>query len=216
VNDPIQVLKAGLCTVRHHTIGWLKEALMIDGKLNGSKEKFYAKMFVDYNAQKIYIRAQQDIMGEEFNPLKVMPGRDEQGQFSFTKNVDVPKNHLSLAYLLLVHAYDVSESTFKRSRLREGAPLEKQIHHNKGQSVLLHADYAATICTLVYFYVQHQMKKWLPINPQVSADRKSSQHKTFRKVWEAELRKTRIQVSVQFSKNNHVTIMLVTRVLRLS
>ncbi len=91
MNDPIQVLKAGLRTVRHHTIRWLKDDLMIDGKLDGTKEKLYAKMFADYNAQKIYIRAQQDIMGEDFNPLKVMPGRDEHGQFSFSKNVDVPK-----------------------------------------------------------------------------------------------------------------------------
>jgi hypothetical protein len=100
-------------------------------------------MFTDYNAQQVYIRAQQDIMGDDFNPLKVLPGRDEHGQFSFTKNVDVPKNHLSLAYLL--HAYGVSASTFKRLRLREGAPLEKQIPHNKGQSVLVDPDYAATI-----------------------------------------------------------------------
>ena len=91
VADPIQVLKAGLRTVRHHTKGWLKMDLMSNGKLDGTKEKLYAKMFADYTAQKIYIRAQQDIMGEDFNPLKVMPGRDEHGQFSFTKNVDVPK-----------------------------------------------------------------------------------------------------------------------------
>ncbi len=138
VNDPIQVLKAGLRTVRHHTIGWLKHDLMIDGELDGTKEKLHAKMFADYNAQKIYIRAQQDIMGEDFNPLKMMPGRDEQGQFSFSKNVDVSKNRLSLAYLL--HAYGVSAFTFKRLRLREGAPLDKQIPHNKGQSVLLHPE----------------------------------------------------------------------------
>ncbi len=96
----------------------------------------------------------------------------------------MPKNHPSLAYLL--HAYGVSASTFKCLRLREGAPLEKQIPHNKAQSVLVHPDYAASIYTPVYFYVQHQMKKWTRSNPQASGDRRRAQLKTFRKVWDAE------------------------------
>jgi hypothetical protein len=128
-------------------------------------------------------------MGDDFNPLKVLPGRDEHGQFSFSKNVDVPKNHLSLAYLL--HAYGVSASTFKRLRLREGAPLEKQIPHkkqiphNKGQSVLVDPQYAATIYTPVFFYVQHEIKKWTKQNPQASGDRRRQQRKTFRQMWDA-------------------------------
>jgi hypothetical protein len=59
VQDPIQVLKAGLRTVRHHTVGWLKDDLISEGKLDGTKEKLYAKMFQDYNAQQIYIRAKK-------------------------------------------------------------------------------------------------------------------------------------------------------------
>jgi hypothetical protein len=140
-------------------------------------------MFTDYNAQQVYIRAQQDIMGDDFNPLKVLPGRDEHGQFSFTKNVDVPKNHLSLAFLL--HAYGVSASTFKRLRLREGAPLDKQIPHNKGQSVLVDPDFAATIYTPVFFYVQHEIKKWTKNNPQANGDRRRQQRKTLRQMWDA-------------------------------
>jgi hypothetical protein len=72
----------------------------------------HQKIFADFQAQQIHIRAMQEILGPEFNPLHIMPGRNEEGQFSFTKNVDVPKNHLSIVYLL--HAYDVSASTFKR------------------------------------------------------------------------------------------------------
>ncbi len=61
--------------MRHHTAGWLKEDLIANGSLDGSKEALYAKMFADFQAQKIYIRAQQDILGEDFNPLHVLPGR---------------------------------------------------------------------------------------------------------------------------------------------
>jgi hypothetical protein len=67
----------------------------------------------------------------------------------------------------------------------EEAPLEKQIPH-KGQSVLVHPQYAATIYTPVYFYVQHEIKKWTRNNPQASGDRRRAQRKTFRKIWDAE------------------------------
>jgi hypothetical protein len=99
LNDPIAVLKAGLRTVRHHQLGWLKEDLIASGTLDGSKEGVYAKMFANFQAQQIYIGAQQDILGEDFNPLHVLLVRDKEGRFSFTKNIDVPKNHLSIAYL---------------------------------------------------------------------------------------------------------------------
>jgi hypothetical protein len=34
--------------------------------------------------------AQKDILGDEYDPLHIMPGRDADGKFTFTKNVDVP------------------------------------------------------------------------------------------------------------------------------
>jgi hypothetical protein len=77
-NDPITLLKSGLRTVRHHTAGWLKEDLIANGTLDGTKEALYGRMFADYQAQQIYIRAQQDILGEDYNPLHVLPGRDEE------------------------------------------------------------------------------------------------------------------------------------------
>ena len=48
---------------------------------------------------------------------------DKDGKFSFCKNVDVPRNYLSLEYLLF--AYDVTQSTFKRLRARGGEALQK-------------------------------------------------------------------------------------------
>ncbi len=188
-NDPIAVLKAGLRTVGHHTAGWLREDLIANGTLDGNKEAVYAKMFADYQAQQIYIRAQKDILGEDFNPLHILPGRDEEGRFAFTKNVDVPKNHLSIAYLL--HAYDISSSTFKRLRLRNGKPLEKQVPHNKGQSVIANAELAGTLYTPRFFYVKDQMKKWIKQNPQANAQRKAVARKRFRAAWGRKRRKIR-------------------------
>jgi hypothetical protein len=173
-SDPIATLKAGVRTVRHHTRGWLKDATQ-------------AKVWADYNAQLIHVRAQQDILGVEYNPLRTIPGRDEDGKFTFCKNVDVPKNYLSLEYLL--YAYDVSQSTFKRLRQRGGDALPKQVPHNKGQCVLLDQKSASCIYSARFFYVTHQMKLWKKDNRQASQTRTSTQRKTFRKQWDLEKEK---------------------------
>ncbi len=182
--DPIAVLKAGLRTVRHHTAGWLKDDLIAAGKLDGSKNALHAKIWADYNAQQIHIRAQKEIMGEDFDPLRTITGRDDQGQFAFLKTIDVPKNHLSLTYLL--YAYDCNASTFKRLRVRGGEPLQTQVPYNKGKTVLSDNDFASTVYTPQYFYVKAEMIIWIKANPQASAQRKEERRKLLRKQWFAQ------------------------------
>jgi hypothetical protein len=187
MSDPIGVLKAATRTVRHHKKGWLQEDLLASGHLDGTKNALHAKVWADYNAQKLYIRAQQDILGEDFNPLHTIPGRDVEGKFAFGKTVDVPKNHLSLAYLL--HAYDIDATTFKRLRQRDGAPLKKQVAHNKGKSVVVNQEYAESIYTPCYFFVKSQMRKWLENNQQATKQRKADRRKLLRKKWATEKEK---------------------------
>jgi hypothetical protein len=170
--------------VRHHKAGWLKDDLMLAGKLDGTKSALHGKIWADYKAQQIHIRAQKEVMGEDYDPLRSVPGRDDQGQFAFTKTIDVPKNHLSLTYLL--HAYDCNASTFKRLRLRGGEPLEKQVPYNKGKTVLNDTDFASTVYTPTYFYVKAEMKIWMKQNPQASVKRKADRRKWLRKQWVAE------------------------------
>ncbi len=168
--------------MRHHKAGWLKDDLIAAGKLENSKASIHAKIWQDYNAQILYIQAQQDIMGPDFNPLRVMPSRNLEGKFAFTNLVDVPKNYLSLTYLL--YAYDVDKSTFKRLRLRGGEPLEKQVPHNKGQTVFTNSDFAASIYSPRYFYVQAQIRMWMKANPQASTKRKAERRKILSKEWD--------------------------------
>ena len=186
-SDPIETLKAGLRTVRHHTLGWLKLDLIASGELKDDKESIHSRVWADYNAQLIHVRAQQDILGSDYNPLMVISGRDADGKFSFCKNVDVPKNYLSLEYLL--YAYDVTQSTFKRLRARGGEALKKQVPHNKGQSVLLNETFASYLYTPCYFYVDYNMKKWKKDNIQASDTRKGTQRKLFRRQWATEKEK---------------------------
>ena len=183
-SDPIAMLKAGAQTVRHHTKGWLKDDLIAAGKLEDTKKDIHAKIWADYNAQQIHIRAQQEILGSDFNPLQIVPKRTAEGQFAFTKTVDVPKNHLSLTYLL--YAYGVDASTFKRLRQRGGEALAKQVPHNKGLNVLDDADFAATIYTPRYFYIQKEMKRWMKDNPQASKKRRAERRKWCSKKWDDE------------------------------
>ncbi len=56
-------------SVRHHTYGWLREDLMAIGKLDGTKESLYSRVWADYNAQLIRIRAQKDILGGRLRPF---------------------------------------------------------------------------------------------------------------------------------------------------
>jgi hypothetical protein len=91
----------------------------------------------------------RDIFGDDYDPLHVLAARDNEGKFTFTKNVDVPKYHLSLAYLL--HAYGVNQTTFKRLRQRGGEALPKQVPHNKGLSVVTDKERASTVYTPRYF-----------------------------------------------------------------
>jgi hypothetical protein len=182
--DPIADLRAGLRTVRHHTPGWLKQDLIAAGKLEDTKDAIHRKIRADYNAQLIHIRAQQDIMGPDFNPLRIVPVRNDEGKFAFTKTVDVPKNHLSLTYLL--HAYDINASTFKSLRQRGGEALATQIPHNKGLTVLADNDFAASIYSARYFYVSAEMKIWNKANVQASRKRKAERRKFLSKQWDAE------------------------------
>ncbi len=83
--DPIATLKAGVKTVRHHTRGWLKQDPISSGTLVDEKDAIQEKVWADYNAQLIHVRAQKDILGVEYNPLRTVLGRDDDGKFSFSK-----------------------------------------------------------------------------------------------------------------------------------
>jgi hypothetical protein len=91
VIDPIAVLKAGLRTVRHHQFGWLAEDLQACGELDGTKESLNTRLWSDYNAQLVHMRAMRDILGDDYDSLHVLAGRNNEGKFIVNKNVDVPR-----------------------------------------------------------------------------------------------------------------------------
>ncbi len=82
-----RALKDGLKSAKHHKLGWLKEALLRSGALDGTKKALYARIWADYSAQLIHMRAQQEIIGEDYNPLHVYCNRDKNGHFVSARKV---------------------------------------------------------------------------------------------------------------------------------
>ena len=73
--------------------------------------------------------------------------------------------------------------------MRQGEPLQKQVPHNKGRTVLCDNDLAETVYTPRYFYVMAEMKTWMKSNPQASARRKADRRKWLRQNWDLEKEK---------------------------
>ncbi len=66
-------------------------------------------------------------------------------------------------------------------------PLQNQVPHNKGNSVVINQEYAATIYyTPCYFFMKSQMRKWLISNPEATKPRKAARRKWLRRKWDAE------------------------------
>jgi hypothetical protein len=142
----------------HHKRGWLKDDHLKNGVLDGTKEKLHARIWADYTAQQIYIQAQKDILGETWDPLHMYDNRGSDGKFATVKKIDVPKNFLSITYLL--YAYDFVETTFKRMKRRNGAELTKQTPVNKGASVFLCPNFAKKFFSARRFYVNAKFNEW--------------------------------------------------------
>ncbi len=107
----MDLLKWGLSYKRNVKKGWLKDLLVSEEILDGTKAGTHKRFWEDYKAQGVFMQGMQACFGEEFDPRASKPARDEKGEWQCNKN-SVPQNFITVKYLL--HAYDLSYSTFKR------------------------------------------------------------------------------------------------------
>jgi hypothetical protein len=70
----------------------------------------------------------QAALGDEFDPRVSKQGRADNGDFAANKN-GVQHNFLTVKYLL--HAYDVSYTSFKGMKASSCFIVEKKVHKNK-------------------------------------------------------------------------------------
>jgi hypothetical protein len=67
-ND-IENFKYGLENKLHKKEGWLWDRLIMEGLVKDSQEALRERCFHAYQAQKIYIMAQKELMPPEWNPI---------------------------------------------------------------------------------------------------------------------------------------------------
>jgi hypothetical protein len=93
----------------------------------------------------------QAALGNDFYPRVSKQGRRENGDFAGNKN-GVPQNYLTVKYLL--HAYDISYTTYKRMNASEKFVSNPKAHRNKGKSVFEDKAFAASFYTPYRMYLK--------------------------------------------------------------
>ena len=110
----------GLKTRRHETKGWLKNTLHQELLLADDKDSLWTRATFDYRCQLAAIDGMREVMGDDFvypRDHTGVVGNDSGGKFVSLKKASqrgTPKNEYTIPYLL--HAYDVSRTTFQRYR----------------------------------------------------------------------------------------------------
>ena len=108
---PLEWLKYGLDTRRHEKKGWLKHALIQAGELKEDKRMLWDHVMTAYQCQLACIEGMRAVSGSEFvdpRQHRGQQGHASGGKFVSRKTasqVGIPKNHLTIPYLL--HAYEV-------------------------------------------------------------------------------------------------------------
>jgi hypothetical protein len=174
----IDLLKWGLQYKRNVKKGWLLEILLLEKMVEDTKAAKNKKFWDDYQAQQIFIQGMQAALGDEFDPTISKQGRDETGNFAPNKN-GVPQNFLTVKYL--IHAYDISYTTFKRMKASSGVHVEKHVHKNKGKTVFEDKEFAAGFYFPYRMYLKQKWAEWMETDVGRNADpaRKRVNHHVF-------------------------------------
>ncbi len=136
----IDILKWGSQYKRNESKGWLKDALVKEKVMDGSKAATQGRFWSDLKAEDVFMQGMKACMGDTYDPRISTMTRGPGGHFE--KQNGVPQNYLTVRYLM--HAYDISKTTYKR--MKKGAtdlPKEKKHHPNKGKSIFEDKEFAA-------------------------------------------------------------------------
>ena len=148
----IDCLKWGLLFNRNVPKGWLTNALVKENLLDGTKAATHARFWSDYKAQELFMQGMQACMGDEYDPRGSKQKREANGDFGKNKN-GVPQNILTVKYIL--HAYDISYTTFKRMKKADSAiPKPKEAHSTKGKSIFDNKEFAEAWYSPYRIYVR--------------------------------------------------------------
>jgi hypothetical protein len=95
-------------------------------------------------------------------------GTNENGEFLQNKNA-VPQNVITVKYIL--HAYDVSYTTFKRMENSSAFISEPKVHKSKGKSVIMKDKaFAESFYFLCRMYLKLKFAQWQDTEVDHNAD----------------------------------------------
>jgi hypothetical protein len=165
----IDVLKWGLQFKRNVSKGWLRDVLVREQILNGSKAATQARFWSDYKAQDLFMQGMQACMGDDFDPRISKQTREADGHFGQNKN-GVPQNFLTVKYIL--HAYDISYTTYKRmKKTTPDLPKLMTQHPNKGKSIFEDKEFAQNWYSPYRMYVRLKFAEWMQTDVGRNADK---------------------------------------------
>jgi hypothetical protein len=159
----IQCLQYGLSQGLHKKEAWLWKILKAEGIIPDSQAALRARCYDAYQAQKIFIMTQQQVMPEGWDPLDPMHSVKKakgSGQFVSLQKVKhpVPANVRTNSFLR--YAFGVSKETFRRW-MGEGREFVDRVPFNNGEKKLADDPKLAAI----YFspkrlFMKHEMEQY--------------------------------------------------------
>ena len=163
------MLKWGLQYKRNVNKGWLRDILVEEQILDGSKAATQARFWSDHKAQDLFMLGMQACMGVDFDPRISKQKRGEDGQFGPNKN-GVPQNFLTVKYIL--HAYDISYTTYKRMKKSECNVRKPTTQHpNKGKTIFEDKEFAKHWYSPYRMFVRLKFAEWMQTDVGRNADK---------------------------------------------
>ncbi len=181
-ND-IENFKYGLENSLHKKEGWLWDRLIMEGLVSDSQEALRERCFHAYQAQKIYIMAQKELMPPGWNPIdpyaSVKRSKGD-GKFSSLQKIKnpVPENVLTASFLR--YAYGVKKETFRRW-MGQGAKFPERVPVNKGKSIITDAEFAKSFFTPKRLFMQHEMEQYMLTEGKQGSREEKNKHREFLK-----------------------------------
>jgi hypothetical protein len=162
MRNDIENFQYGLEHKLHKTEGWLWQRLVQEGLVSDTQESLREKCYQAYQAQKIFIMAQKQLMPAGWNPIDPMNSVKHQkgtGQFMSKQRLTnpVPANVLTASFLR--YAYGVKKETFRRW-MGQGAKFPERVPVNKGKNIIDDITMAAQYFTPKRLFMQHEMEQF--------------------------------------------------------
>ena len=165
VRTNLEWLQFGLTTRRHEKKGWLRSILIERDLLMDNKSALWLRVVEDYRCQVSAIEGMKIAMGKNFvdpRETRGVQGTNSGGKFVSLKRssqAGIPKNVWTIPYLL--HAYDVSRTSFQRYRKAGGRALNLDSRSKRDVdrgTVISNRELAKEIYCASFFYVRERIR----------------------------------------------------------